>query len=171
MRYCAIWVCSSVKYPLPVLFGKLGRVQNPATPTIMLTIPTSKSDCIQHGAVRVYSPSKRKNHLQEVRPARPSMLVRIAAASNPEKTLEMIFPACQIAIRNGASSLVYHEEVMSATPGTNGPSVNPTRNLQSMKPQGRVMRGMHIVTVDQPNIIIGMIRRGWPLAMIIFAGT
>ena len=42
-----------------------------------------------------------------------SMFSRMAAAKNPDKILEMVFPACQIAMRIGFSSLVYHDEVTS----------------------------------------------------------
>lgn len=56
-------------------------------------------------------PSMKKNHCQEYRPATPPIVVRIPAARKPEIMLDMVFPACQIAILVGFSSLVYQEEV------------------------------------------------------------
>jgi hypothetical protein len=74
-----------------------------------------------------------------------SMDVRIPAARSPEKTLEMILPACQIPMlnanisivgcqtcklsyRSGDSCFVYQEDVINETAGKKGPSVTPTRN-------------------------------------------
>lgn len=82
----------------------------------------------------------------------PFMVVKIPAASSPEKMLEAIFPACQIAMRNGASSLVYHEEVMIETIGRKGPSASPTQKRQTRKDQPVDMAAMHAVTTDQANI-------------------
>lgn len=39
------------------------------------------------------------------------MLVKIPAARKPERMLDMVLPACHMAMRIGFSSLVYHEEV------------------------------------------------------------
>jgi len=39
------------------------------------------------------------------------MFVKMPAAKNPDKIFDMVFPACQIAIRMGFSSLVYHDDV------------------------------------------------------------
>ena len=76
-----------------------------------------------------------------------------------------------MAIRKGDSSFVYQEEVTKATPGTKGPSVKPTKNLQNMKLQGRLHSGMHIVTADQPSMMNGRIYCGLPFAMMTLAGT
>lgn len=57
-------------------------------------------------------PSRRKNHCHELRRAIPSMLVSMAAERRPEKTLEMMLPACQMPMRRGDSCLVYHEDVL-----------------------------------------------------------
>lgn len=135
-------------------------------------------------------PSIRTNHCQACKLEMPSILVRMAAASKPEKTLEMILPACQIPIchdrvsieaqpqvarwreptLSGLSSFVYHEDVINETAGTNGPSVRPTKKRHSMNDQGVVMAVMQIVTADQPSMHRGSKRRGLPLAMITFAG-
>lgn len=48
--------------------------------------------------------------------------------------LEMVLPACQIAIRIGFSSFVYQDEVMSVMPGKKGASVRPMKNRQMQKP-------------------------------------
>lgn len=101
----------------------------------------------------------------------PSMFVRIAAARSPEKTLEMIFPACQIPIRRGDSLFVYQDDVRRETAGTKGPSVTPTRNRQRQNPQPVVSAGIQIVTADHPSIIEGIRTLGLPLAMITLAGT
>jgi hypothetical protein len=39
------------------------------------------------------------------------MFSRIPAARKPEIMFDMVFPACQIAMRMGDSSFVYHEDV------------------------------------------------------------
>lgn len=62
-------------------------------------------------------------------------------------------------------------EVNSATPGTKGPSVTPTRNLQIMKPAGDLIAGMEIVTADHPSMTAGSRMRGLPFAMMTLAGT
>lgn len=80
------------------------------------------------------APSMRKNHCQECRFAIPSIFSRMAAAKKPEMMLEMVFPACQIAMRIGFSSLVYQDDVMSVIPGKNGASVSPIKNRQMQKP-------------------------------------
>jgi hypothetical protein len=88
------------------------------------------------------------------------MLVKIAAERRPEKTLLMMFPACQIPIRRGDSSLVYQDDVMSATTGRKGPSVTPTRNRQSMNAHGDLAAGIAMVTADHANMMQGMMIRG-----------
>jgi hypothetical protein len=106
-----------------------------------------------------------------------------------------MFPACQIPILRGLSCFVYQEEVNSATPGRNGPSVNPTlkklalravpshgteaevdrerltKKRQTIKPAGLLIAGIEMVTQDQPSITQGKRMRGLPLAMTTFAGT
>ena len=99
------------------------------------------------------------------------MFVRIPAARRPEIQFEMMLPACQIPMRSGDSSLVYHELVMRDTAGRKGPSVTPTRKRQSMKDQPLFIPGIEIVTADQLSIQAGNNQRGLPLAMITFAGT
>lgn len=101
----------------------------------------------------------------------PSMFVRMAAARSPEKTLDMMFPACQMPIRNGDSFFVYQDEVIRETAGMKGPSVTPTRNRQRQKPQAEVRAGMQIVTADQESMMQGKIMLGLPLAMKTLAGT
>lgn len=101
----------------------------------------------------------------------PSMFVRMAAARSPEKTLDMMFPACQMLIRNGDSFFVYQDEVIRETAGMKGPSVTPTRNRQRQKPQAEVRAGMQIVTADQESMMQGKIMLGLPLAMKTLAGT
>jgi hypothetical protein len=39
------------------------------------------------------------------------MFVKIPAARKPERIFDMVFPACQMAIRIGFSSFVYQEDV------------------------------------------------------------
>ena len=86
-------------------------------------------------AIRIdAAPSIKKNHCQAWRLAIPSMLCRIPAARKPEMMLEMVLPACHIAMRIGFSSLVYHDEVMSVIPGKKGASVRPMKNRQIQKP-------------------------------------
>ena len=98
------------------------------------------------------------------------ILVKIAAASRPEMTLDMTFPACQIAIRRGDSSLVYQELVIKDTAGMKGPSVSPTRNRHRMNDQPLFIAVMQIVTVDQANMKKGIRTLGFPLARIMLAG-
>lgn len=86
-------------------------------------------------------------------------------------TFEMILPACQMPMRRGDSCLVYHELVMRDTAGRKGPSVTPTRKRQSMKDQPLFIAGIEIVTADHASIQAGNRKRGFPLAMITFAGT
>lgn len=101
----------------------------------------------------------------------PFMLVRIAAASKPDMTLETIFPACQMAIRKGLSFFVYHEDVMRDTAGVNGPSKNPTKKRQKMKLQGLVIAVIDIVTADQQSMHTGSRILGLPWARITLPGT
>lgn len=93
------------------------------------------------------------------------MFVRIPAAKNPEMTLEIMLPACQIPIRNGLSFFVYQDDVMSETAGRKGPSVIPIKNLQRQKAHADFAAGMEIVTADQTNIQEGRRTRGFPFAM------
>lgn len=83
------------------------------------------------------------------------MLVRIPAAKKPDRMFEIVFPACQIAILIGFSSLVYHEEVIKVIPGKKGASVRPMKNRQTAKPAPLVMAGIQIVPKLHPNIIMG----------------
>jgi hypothetical protein len=101
----------------------------------------------------------------------PFMLVRIAAASKPDITLETIFPACQIAIRKGLSFFIYHEDVVRDTAGVNGPSKNPTRKRQKMKLQGLVRAVIDIVTADQQSMHTRSRTRAFPRARITLPGT
>lgn len=82
----------------------------------------------------------------------------------------MVFPACQIPILKGDSRFVYHDDVISETAGTNGPSVNPTRKRHRQKAQPLLTAGMHIVTADQASMQPGRRNRGFPLAMIMDEG-
>lgn len=100
----------------------------------------------------------------------PSMLVRMAAASRPEKMLDAMLPECQMAMRSGDSCLVYHDDVMSDTAGRNGPSVRPTRKRQSRKAQPASMAGMQTVTADHASMQQGSRMRGCPLATTTAAG-
>ena len=75
-------------------------------------------------------------------------------------TFEMMLPACQIPMRRGDSSLVYHDEVINATTGRKGPSVNPTRKRHSMKLQADLHPGIAIVTADQASMMQGMMILG-----------
>ena len=59
-----------------------------------------------------------------------------------------MFPACQIAIRSGASSFVYHEDVIKLTIGKNGPSAKPTKKRQRTKAHPALIAAMHAVTLD-----------------------
>lgn len=152
--YCAIAASSSVNHRRPVLLGKLGMNQKAVTATKTLTIP-----------------SRRINHCHARRSAMPFMFVRIAAASKLEKTLEIMFPACQIPIRNGDSFLVYQEEVRSETAGMKGPSAKPTRNRQRQNAQPDDRAGIQIVTADQTSMMDGKRILGFPLAIRTFAGT
>jgi hypothetical protein len=86
-------------------------------------------------------------------------------------TFEMMLPACQIPMRSGDSSLVYHELVIRDTAGRKGPSVTPTRKRQSMNDQPLFIAGIEIVTADQASMHAGIRKRGLPLAMMTFAGT
>lgn len=90
--YSAISVSSALIHR--VLCGQSGSAMK-ATAATMIETP----------------PSMMKNHCQEVRPAVFFMPVRIPAARKPEMMFEIVFPACQIAIRRGFSVLVYQEEV------------------------------------------------------------
>jgi hypothetical protein len=99
------------------------------------------------------------------------MLVKIAAERRPEKTLLMMFPACQIPMRSGDSSFVYHDDVISATTGRKGPSVTPTRKRHSMKAHGDLAAGMAIVTADHANMMQGMMTRGLCFEMMTLPGT
>lgn len=56
-------------------------------------------------------PSMRKNHCHECSPATPPIVVRMPAARKPDTMLEMVLPACQMAMRVGLSCLVYQEDV------------------------------------------------------------
>lgn len=76
------------------------------------------------------------------------MFVKTPAANKPENMFEAMFPACQIAIRSGASSLVYHDEVISETIGRKGPSAKPTQKRQTKKDQPEDMAAMQAVTTD-----------------------
>lgn len=90
-----------------------------------------------------------KNQPQADTPDIPSIVVRIAAARRPEKMLDAIFPACQMAMRKGASSFVYHEELIKLTIGKNGPSATPTRKRQRINDQPLLMAAIHAVITDQ----------------------
>lgn len=116
-------------------------------------------------------PSMSTNHCQLASPRTPDMLVRMAAASRPEMTLEMVFPACQMPMRSGLSRLVYHDDVMSETAGTKGPSVTPTRKRHSMKPHAEFSAVMQMVTAGHASMAHGSRIRGLPLARITLAGT
>jgi len=125
----------------------------------------------------------RKNHCQECKPARLSIVVRIAAARKPEIMLEIVFPACQIAILIGLSCLLYQEEVIRVIPGKKGASQRPTTKRQTAKPaplDGRrqlcgcegwwsgdpylVMAGMQMVAALQASMTVGRKMRGLALA-------
>lgn len=84
---------------------------------------------------------------------------------------EMVFPACQIAMRRGDSCFVYHDDVIRETAGTNGPSVRPTKKRQRRNPQPVVIAGMQMVVADHPSIQHGSKIRGLPFAIMTFAGT
>lgn len=45
------------------------------------------------------------------RPAIPPMVCKIPAAKNPDTMFEIVFPACQTAMRIGLSCFVYQEDV------------------------------------------------------------
>lgn len=45
----------------------------------------------------------------------PPIFSRIPAARKPERTLAMVLPACQMAMRIGDSSMVYQHEVTLKT--------------------------------------------------------
>ena len=85
--------------------------------------------------------------------------------------METMFPACQMAMREGVSRLTYQDDDMRQTAGKKGPSVTPTRNLQSMKPQADLTAGMQIVMADQASIQQGRTTRGRLLAMKTLPGT
>ena len=55
-----------------------------------------------------------KNHCHAWSPRTSSIFVKMPAAKNPDKIFDMVFPACQIAMRMGFSSLVYQEDVTVA---------------------------------------------------------
>jgi len=80
------------------------------------------------------------------------MVVKIPAASNPEKILEAMLPACHTAILRGASSLVYQEEDMTETMGRKGPSARPTKKRQTRKDHPLDIAAMHAVTTDHASI-------------------
>jgi hypothetical protein len=65
---------------------------------------------------------------------------------------DAMLPACQIAIRNGASSLVYHEEVINDTMGRKGPSATPTKNRQSRNDHPDLIPAIPAVTIDQASM-------------------
>lgn len=91
-RYSAIWLSSSDRKR--VLCGHAGKKIKEPTATMMDAIP-----------------SIRKNHCQACKPLTPSICSRIPAARNPDMMLEIVFPACHMAILIGDSSLVYQEDV------------------------------------------------------------
>lgn len=101
----------------------------------------------------------------------PSMFVRIPAASNPEKMFEAMLPACHMAILIGASSLVYHDELIKLTIGKKGPSASPTRNRQTMNDQPLFMRAMHAVMTDHTITWTGIWICGLPRARYTVAGS
>jgi hypothetical protein len=80
------------------------------------------------------APSMMKNHCHECMPAKPSMVVRMPAARKPEMMLEIVFPACQMAMRSGLSCLLYQDEVIRVIPGKKGASQRPTTKRQTAKP-------------------------------------
>lgn len=99
------------------------------------------------------TPSMRKNHCQEWSPATPLMVVRMPAARKPEMMLEMVLPACQMAMRVGFSCLVYQEDVtddrvrygglwlkhfhvclLKVIPGKKGASANPVKKRHAANP-------------------------------------
>jgi hypothetical protein len=92
------------------------------------------------------------------------MFVNTPAARSPEKMFDAILPACQIAMRRGASSLVYHEEVIKDTIGRKGPSARPTQNRQTKNDQPEVIVAMQAVTTDQAIMYAGIWYRGRPFA-------
>jgi hypothetical protein len=161
---------SSVMKYVPVESGKLGMNQKLTRATKILTAPGRTISYVGCNVKFEDIPSRSKNHFQARRFATPSMLVKIPAAKRPESACEMVFPACQIPILKGDSCLVYQEEVMSDTAGTNGPSVKPMRKRQRQKPHPAVTAGIQIVTHDQTSMQLGGRIRGVPLARMTLAG-
>lgn len=74
-------------------------------------------------------------------------------------THDKVCAPCQRAIRNGNSSRTYHEEVIRATAGKNGPSARPTARRAQAKPAGDLTMGNRIVGIDQPSLSVSY-RRG-----------
>ncbi|KAK1847725.1 hypothetical protein CCHR01_09630 [Colletotrichum chrysophilum] len=90
--YCAISRSAGVRKR--VFCGQSGRRKKADKPMTNVAIP-----------------SMRKNHCHEWRFLTPSIVVRIPAARKPEMMLEMVFPACQTAMRMGLSCLLYQDDV------------------------------------------------------------
>jgi hypothetical protein len=151
-RYWAISLSSSVNHL--VFSGQSGRTKNATNPTRIET-----------------PPSMMKNHCQLYMPAMPPIWCKIPAAKKPEMMLEMVLPACQMAILMGFSALVYHELVIRVMPGKNGASQSPVMNRTTQKPAPDVTAGIQIVQMLQPIIIPGRSRLGRTLASHRFPGS
>jgi hypothetical protein len=116
------------------------------------------------------------------------MFVKIPAARKPDKMFDMVLPACQMAMRIGFSSLVYHEDVtvtsqpllrvvqlrvnlLKVIPGKKGASARPMKNRHTAKPAPLLMAGMHIVAMLHAIIIEGRSHLGSAFASHRFPGS
>jgi len=100
-------------------------------------------------AAQIGLPSMIRNHFHPRRPRVPSIPNWMPAARRPDTQDDPMFPACQMAIRSGASSLVYHDDVIRLTMGKNGPSATPTKKRQNTKAQPDFIAAIHAVMPDQ----------------------